>query len=88
MCCGHICQIFVTNKTEFLLGGDYIAAEKYYGIWNLYAKEFQFGICEPSKKKAWKRLWNKIGYDSYKWRFSIRVIPPNMVGSVCNRIRR
>lgn len=45
-----------------------------YGIWNTARKEFQFGICEPSKRKAQEALFKKIGYDSYKWRFEPRKI--------------
>ena len=37
-------------------------------------KEFQFGIDEPTKEKAQQRLFKKIGYDSYKWRFEIKEI--------------
>lgn len=37
-------------------------------------KEFQFGINEPTKKKAQQRLFKKIGYDSYKWRFEVKEI--------------
>lgn len=46
-----------------------------YGIWNTIKKEFQFGIKEPTKQRAQKKLFNKIGYDSYKWRFEVRKIP-------------
>ena len=46
-----------------------------YGIWNRMKKEFQFGICEPSKRKAWKKLFNKIGNDARKYRFEIKKIP-------------
>lgn len=46
-----------------------------YGIWNSCRKEFQFGICEPSKSKAWQRLFAKIGYDAYKWRFEVKPLP-------------
>lgn len=46
-----------------------------YGVWNNIKKEFQFGIQEPTKGKAQNRLFKKIGYDSYKWRFEIRKIP-------------
>lgn len=46
-----------------------------YGIWNNMKKEFQFGISEPTKEKAKRRLFKKIGYDSYKWRFEVRIIP-------------
>lgn len=46
-----------------------------YGIWNNIKKEFQFGIQEPTKQKAQRKLFNKIGNDAYKWRFEIRKIP-------------
>ena len=29
----------------------------HYGIWNNIKKEFQFGINEPTKKKAQQKLW-------------------------------
>lgn len=48
-----------------------------YGIWNSIAKEFQFGICEPTKKKA-IQLFNKIGRDAYKWRFEVRKLDNKM----------
>ncbi len=44
----------------------------YYGVYNSCKKEFQFGICEPSKCKAMKELFKKIGKDAYKWRFEIK----------------
>lgn len=46
-----------------------------YGVYNRMKKEFQFGICEPSKKKAKNKLFQKIGKDAYKWRFEVRKIP-------------
>lgn len=48
--------------------------EKRYGIWNSLAKEFQLGISEPSKTKAMKALYAKIGKGAYKWRFQPRGI--------------
>ncbi|NOW84303.1 hypothetical protein B0H39_002184 [Clostridium beijerinckii] len=45
-----------------------------YGIYNTYAKAFQFGICEETKNKARKKLFKKIGKDAYKWRFEVRKI--------------
>lgn len=45
-----------------------------YGIYNIKSKQWQFGIKEPSKTKAQKALFNKIGKDAYKWRFEIRKI--------------
>lgn len=49
---------------------------KMYGVWNIQKKEFQFGIEEPSKTRAMKRLFKKIGNDARKWRFDIREIKP------------
>lgn len=48
--------------------------DKVYGIYNTKAKCFQFGIKEPSKRKAMKRLFEKIGNDARKWRFEVREI--------------
>ena len=45
-----------------------------YGIWNAIKKEFQFGICELTKRKAWQKLFSKIGKDAYKWRFEVKEI--------------
>lgn len=47
---------------------------KMYGIYNTRAKEFQFGIKEPSKNKARQKLFSKIGNDARKWRFEVREI--------------
>lgn len=41
-------------------------------------KEFQFGIDEPTARKADRKLFKKIGYDSYKWRFEVRELPKEM----------
>lgn len=46
--------------------------KKRYGVWNTKKKEFQFDICEPSKTKARKKLFEKIGKDAYKYRFQIK----------------
>ena len=46
----------------------------HFGIWNNMRKEFQFGIDEPTPEKARKKLFKKIGYASYKWRFEVRDI--------------
>lgn len=46
--------------------------KKRYGVWNTKKKEFQFGICEPRKTKAKKKLFEKIGKDAYKYRFQIK----------------
>ena len=45
---------------------------KYYGVYNIHKKEFQFGIWEPSKRKAANALFKKIGKDAYKWGFEIK----------------
>ena len=47
-------------------------SKKRYGVLNTKKKEFQFGICEPSKTKARKKLFEKIGKDAYKYRFQIK----------------
>ena len=52
--------------------------EKHYGIWNSSAKQFQFGIDEPSKAKAQKALFAKIGKDAYKWRFNVKALPKEL----------
>jgi len=46
-----------------------------YGIYNAIRREFQFGICEPTKAKAEARLFEKIGKDAYKWRFEAKLLP-------------
>lgn len=43
-----------------------------FGVWNTARKEWQFGIHEPTSRKAWKVLYRKIGNDARKWRFEIR----------------
>lgn len=50
-----------------------------FGIYNHMRKEFQFGIRESSKKKARKKLFEKIGKDAYKWRFEVRKIHENLI---------
>ncbi len=50
-------------------------ATKAYGVYNGIKKEFQFGIEEPTEKKAWEALIRKIGRDAHKWRFEIKYIP-------------
>jgi len=51
--------------------------EKIYGIYNRQRKEFQFGIKEPSKRKARQRLFDKIGNDARKWRFEVKQMKGN-----------
>ncbi len=55
--------------------------QKMYGIWTTWGKKWCFGICEPSKTKARKALFNKIGSDAYKWRFEVRRISPHLLES-------
>ena len=47
---------------------------KKFGIFNIMAKEFQFGICEDSPMLAVARLYYKIGDDARKYRFEPRAI--------------
>jgi len=49
-----------------------------YGVWNTVKKEFQFNICEESKRKTVKKLFEKIGNDAYKSRFYIKKIKGDM----------
>lgn len=46
-----------------------------YGIWSSWSKKWCFGISEPSKRKAWQALYNKIGNDARKWRFEVKPLP-------------
>lgn len=50
-----------------------------YGIYNIRAKKFQFGINEPSKRKARNKLFAKIGKDTYKWKFQVKRINDNIM---------
>ena len=43
---------------------------KKWGIWNLAKKEWQFGICEDTPMLAEARLFQKIGDDARKFRYS------------------
>lgn len=52
---------------------------KKYGIWNVSAKCFQFGICEDTPMLAEARLYQKIGDDAKKWRFEPRMLPDNTI---------
>ena len=49
-------------------------SKRYFGIWSASSKKFVFGIKEKTKTEAWKKLSNKIGYDSLKYRFSAKEI--------------
>jgi hypothetical protein len=52
-----------------------------YGIYNTMAHKFQFGIKEPSKTKAMKKLFETIGKDAYRWRFEAKKLPVEKVVS-------
>lgn len=45
-----------------------------FGIWSDVSKKFVFGIQQPSQTKARSALYNKIGNDARKWRFSVKPI--------------
>ena len=51
---------------------------EHWGIYNTIQKQFQFNIDESSKNKARNKLFRKIGYDAYKWRFEARVLPKEL----------
>lgn len=46
-----------------------------WGIWNSIKKEFQFGIREKSPMLAEAKLFKKIRYNAYKYRFETRPYP-------------
>lgn len=46
-----------------------------YGIYNTVTKEFQFGIKAKSKSEARRILFQKIGDDARKWRFTVKELP-------------
>lgn len=46
-----------------------------WGIWNYIKKEFQFGIREKSPMLAEEKLFKKIRYDAYRYRFRTRPFP-------------
>lgn len=48
---------------------------EHWGIWNSMQKQFQFNIDEPSANRASNKLFYKIGYDAYKWRFEAKKLP-------------
>ena len=45
-----------------------------FGVYNQKTKKFILNICEPSKKKARKKMFEKLGKDAYKWRYVIKKI--------------
>lgn len=48
---------------------------KKYGIYNVAAKKFQFGICEDTPMLAEARLFQILGEDAKKWKFEHRMLP-------------
>ena len=46
-----------------------------WGIWNACRKCFQFNISEDTPMLAEARLFQKIGDDARKWRFTPRQLP-------------
>ena len=61
------------NRHEYYRGKPGVK----YGVYNLSAKCFQFGICEDTPMLAQARLFQKIGDDAHKWRFEPRALPPD-----------
>lgn len=61
------------NRHEYYRGKPGVK----YGMYNLSAKCFQFGICEDTPILAQARLFQKIGDDARKWRFEPRALPPD-----------
>ena len=51
---------------------------EHWGIYNTIQKQFQFNIDEASKNRARNKLFRKIGYDAYKWRFEARILPKEL----------
>lgn len=56
----------------------YGARGEQYGIWNTSRKCWQFGICEDTPMLAEARLFQKIGDNAQKWRFTVRALPAEM----------
>ena len=50
-----------------------------YGVWNGMTKRFVYGIREPSKRLAQKRLFEAAGKGAYCWRYEIKPIPDKWV---------
>lgn len=46
-----------------------------WGVWSNWSKKWCFGIAEPTKRKASKALFDKIGKHAYRWRFEYKKIP-------------
>lgn len=46
-----------------------------YGIWNMKAKCFVWGISEDTPMLAEAKLFQKIGYNARKWKYKVKEIP-------------
>lgn len=66
------------SKIEYMYGDD--GAK--YGIWNAVKKEFQFGIYEDTPMLATARLFQKIGENARKYRFSPKRLPNQNMNQV------
>jgi hypothetical protein len=51
-----------------------LAPVKQWGVYSNVSKKYVFGILEPTRDKAQRKLFQKIGKDAYKWRFEYRRI--------------
>ena len=59
-----------------------------YGIYSHVSKKFVYGIREPTKSKAWKKLKEHIGKDVYKWRFqAVKIDESNDIGGLNMEIK-
>ena len=59
-----------------------------YGIYSHVSKKFVYGIREPTKSKAWKKLKEHIGKDVYKWRFqAVKIDDSNDMGGLNMEIK-
>lgn len=45
-----------------------------FGIWSNVSRQFVFGIQEPTKSKAIRKIIKKIGRDWLKYRFDVKAI--------------
>jgi len=43
-----------------------------YTVYSTVSQKDVFGILEPTKSKARRELFKRIGKDAYKWRFEVR----------------
>ena len=50
------------------------------GIWSMVSKKFVFGISENTAKEANRKLRERLGYDSLKYRFIVKPISKGEAG--------